>query len=142
MPGSGVLFTKLKAVPPEYATLTGLPRSNTVNMYDRVPGVWPGVSQMVTVVPPSVICIPSVATMSRFGHGLVTVRIPATVSQSAAPIRPAPRSGLRHLGASDMVAVGVEDENVLNVLGVEPDFAHTADQHFLGVGEGRSCRLG
>ena len=32
MPGSGVLLTKLKAVPPEYATLTGLPRSNTVKV--------------------------------------------------------------------------------------------------------------
>ena len=29
MPGFGVLFTKLNAVPPEYTTLTGLPRSNT-----------------------------------------------------------------------------------------------------------------
>ena len=32
-----------------------------------MPGVWPGVSQMVTVVSPSVIFMPSVATMSRFG---------------------------------------------------------------------------
>ena len=67
MPGTGVLLTKLNAVPPEYAMFTVRPRSSAVNVYDSVPGVWPGVVQIVTVRPPSVIFIPSVATMSRFG---------------------------------------------------------------------------
>lgn len=37
------------------------------NAEDIVPGVCPGVSQMVTAVSPSVIFMPSVATMSRLG---------------------------------------------------------------------------
>ena len=67
MPGSGVLLTKLNAVPPEYATLTARPRSRTENVNDSVPGVWPGVAHIVTVVSPRVIFMPSVATMSRLG---------------------------------------------------------------------------
>jgi hypothetical protein len=51
-------------VPPEYATVSGLPLSFTVKSMDNVPGVWPGVVTMVTVVSPSVIFWPSSATLS------------------------------------------------------------------------------
>src|ERR1700682_6092177 len=58
---------KLNAVPPEYATVIGLPLSFTVKIIESVPGVWPGVAMMVTPASPSVILWPSSATMSRFG---------------------------------------------------------------------------
>src|SRR5580693_6351248 len=44
----GTVLGKLNAVPPEYATLSGLPLSFTVKSIDNVPGVCPGVVTIVT----------------------------------------------------------------------------------------------
>jgi len=60
-------FRKLNSVPPEYATVSGLPWSWTWKIPEIVPGVWPGIRYIVSVLPPSVIFMTSVAIMSRLG---------------------------------------------------------------------------
>ena len=50
------MLGKLNAVPPEYATASGLPLSFTVKIIESVPGVWPGVAMMVVLISRSGYC--------------------------------------------------------------------------------------
>ena len=76
-------------VPPKKDTTCGRPWSVTVKMVETGPGVWPGVTYIVTVVFPSVSFWPSVTTMSRGGIGAAAKRaaLRAAKSQSWALIR-------------------------------------------------------
>jgi hypothetical protein len=113
--------------------LTVRPRSNAVNVYDSVPGVWPGVVQIVTVRPAERDLHPvgrNDVTLGR--HRLVAVRI----FLDSLPVR-CPHDDTRAVfllddfGAADVIGVGVRDDEVLDLLRIEPQLLHPADDQFL-----------
>ena len=114
---------------------TGLPRSSTWNVNEIVPSVWPGVNHIVTVDSPSVIFMPSVATMSRFGAMLVKRFGTFSTRSQSGPRHHDARivARLDHLGAADVVLMGMRDDQVLDVLRIEPELLHAADDELFGV---------
>ena len=67
-------------------------------------------------------------------HRLVPVRI----LRNQIPVGPAHDDAravpsLQHLGAADVVAMGVGDDDILDVLRIEAELLHPADDQFLGV---------
>src|SRR5215510_2864413 len=99
-----------------------------------VPAVWPGSRYKVTVLPPSVIFMPSVAIMSRLGLPVgKPLTDSSTKSQSPAPMTIRTITLLHQFRPADFILMGMGNDDVFHLRRIEPKFFHAADNDVLRV---------